>query len=75
MFDGHLQESGAILLRGLPITSGDACEAFVSGLGYSLQAYEPYGGVRQKVCVPSTAPTGVAVDARALAGALRGSSC
>lgn len=49
MIDDNLLETGSILLRGLPITTGEACEAFVDGMGYTRQKYEPYGGVRQKV--------------------------
>lgn len=50
LIDEHILETGNLLLQGLPITNPEACEAFVSGMGFTKQKYEPYGGVRQKVC-------------------------
>lgn len=49
IIDQHILETGSILLQGLPITDPEACEAFVSGMGFTNQKYEPYGGHRQKV--------------------------
>jgi hypothetical protein len=49
LIDEHILETGNILLQGLPITTPEACEAFVNGMAFTRQKYEPYGGVRQKV--------------------------
>lgn len=49
IIDQHLLETGSLLLQGLPITNPEACEAFVNGMGFTPQKYEPYGGTRQKV--------------------------
>jgi hypothetical protein len=49
IIDKHLLETGTILLQGLPISSPEACEAFVYGMAFTRQEYEPYGGVRAKV--------------------------
>ena len=51
LIDEHILETGNILLQGLPITTPEACEAFVNGMAFTRQKYEPYGGVRQKVRV------------------------
>jgi hypothetical protein len=49
LIDAHLVEAGSLLLQGLPITDPQACEAFVEGMAFTRQKYEPYGGIRQKV--------------------------
>jgi hypothetical protein len=49
IIDQHILETGSLLLQGLPVTTPKACEAFVNGMGFTQQKYEPYGGVRQKV--------------------------
>jgi hypothetical protein len=49
IIDQHLLETGSLLLQGLPIKNPEACEAFVNGMGFTPQKYEPYGGTRQKV--------------------------
>jgi len=37
LIDQHLLETGTMLLQGLPITTPEACEAFVEGMGFTLQ--------------------------------------
>jgi hypothetical protein len=49
IIDQHILETGSLLLQGLSIASPGACEAFVNGMGFTRQKYEPYGGTRQKV--------------------------
>lgn len=49
VIDQALQETGAVLLRGLLITNPEACEAFVDGLDYTHMSYQPFLGVRKKV--------------------------
>lgn len=49
IIDANLLGPGSLLLQGLPITDPDACEAFVHGMAFTHQKYEPYGGVRSKV--------------------------
>jgi hypothetical protein len=46
--DAHLLETGALLLRNLPVTTPEACESFVRGLNYQHMAYEPGGGTTQE---------------------------
>jgi hypothetical protein len=49
LIDEQILDTGNILLQGLPITTPEACEAFVDGMAFTRQKYEPYDGGRQKV--------------------------
>lgn len=56
IIDAHLPDTGALLLRNLPVTNPEACESFVRGLDYQHMAYEPMGAPRKKVCHCASLP-------------------
>eukprot|EP00879_Flechtneria_rotunda_P002114 GHRR01002296.1.p1 GENE.GHRR01002296.1~~GHRR01002296.1.p1 ORF type:complete len:354 (+),score=75.06 GHRR01002296.1:452-1513(+) len=50
LIDEALYEAGAVLLQGLPLVTPEACEAFICGLSYQQQEYQPsVGPPRRKI--------------------------
>lgn len=62
--DDCLAETGALLLRGLPLATPEAVEAFFDGLGYSQMPYEPFASRRKKVGHTPTSNTGAVLLSR-----------
>ena len=50
LIDEHLSGSGAVLIKGLPISKPEQCKDFVHGMGFRPASYQPVGNKRDKVC-------------------------